>query len=95
MFRICSRINNFCVYAFYRNPGHEGSLYDCILNSIARMQSVYNKAVFVFVIDANAHHSEWLELVSHTDRNGRDAFDFCNMSGCEQLVHAWSYSHCW
>ena len=32
--------------------------------------------VFVFVGDANAHHSEWLESVSPTDRHGRDALDF-------------------
>ena len=30
VFRIYSRINNFYVYAFYRNPGHDGSLYDCL-----------------------------------------------------------------
>ena len=39
-----------------------------------------------FVGDANAHHSEWLESVSPTDRHGRDAHDFSNLSGCEQLV---------
>ena len=36
--------------------------------------------------DENTHHSEWLESVSSTDRHGRDALDFCNLSGCEQLV---------
>ena len=46
------------------------------------VQSVDDKAVFVFVGDAN----EWLESVSTTDRHGRDALDFCNLSGCEQLV---------
>ena len=51
------------------------------------MQSVYDKAVFVFVSDANAHHSEWLEAASPTDRHGFDALDFYNLSGCEQLVH--------
>ena len=30
--------------------------------------------------------TEWLDFVSPTDRHGRDAFDFCNLSGCEQLV---------
>ena len=40
----------------------------------------------VFVSDANAHHSEWLESVSPTHRHGRDGLDFCNLSGCEQLV---------
>ena len=40
----------------------------------------------IFVGDANAHHSEWLESVSPTDRIWRDALGFCNMSGCEQLM---------
>ena len=79
MFRTCRRINNFYVYAFYRNPGHDGSLYDCLLDSMARVQSVDDKAVFVFVGGANADHSEWLESVSPTDRHGRDALDFCNL----------------
>ena len=50
-FRICSRINNFYVHAFYCNPGHDGSLYDYFLDSMARVQSVDDKAVFVFVGD--------------------------------------------
>ena len=50
------------------------------------MQLVDDKAVFVFVSGANAHHSEWLESVSPTDRHGRDFLDFCNLFGCEQLV---------
>ena len=53
---------------------------------MARVDSIDDKAVFVFVGDANAHHSEWSESVSPTDRHGRDALDFCNLSGCEQLV---------
>ena len=83
MFRICSRINNFYIYAFYHNPGHDGSFYDCLLDSMGRVQSVDDKAVFVFVGDANAHHSECMESVSHTDRHGRDALDFCDLSGCD------------
>ena len=35
----------------------------------------------------NAHHSERMESISPTDRHGRDALDFCNLSGCEQLVY--------
>ena len=50
---------------------------------MTRMQSV-DKAVFVG--DTNAHHSEWLESVSPTDRHGRHALGFCNLSGCEKLV---------
>ena len=41
------------------NPGHDGSLYDCLLYSMAGVQSVDDKEVFFFVGDANAHHSEW------------------------------------
>ena len=39
VFRICSRINNFCVYDFYHNPGQDGSLYDCLLDLMARVVS--------------------------------------------------------
>ena len=52
-------------YYYYRNPGHDGSLYDCLLDSMARVQSVDDNAVFLFVSYANAHHSEWSESVSY------------------------------
>ena len=78
-------MNNFYVYAFFRNPGHDGSFYECLLDSMARVQSVDDRAVFVFVDDANAHHSEWLESVSPTERHGRDALDFCTLS----VVSSW------
>ena len=52
---------------------------------MAPVQQVDDKAVFVFVGDANAHHSEWMESVSPTDRHGRELLIFA-MSGCEQLV---------
>ena len=37
VFRICSRISNFYLYAFYRYPRHDGSLYDGLLDSIATL----------------------------------------------------------
>ena len=40
------------------------SPYDSFLDSMARVQSVDDKAIFVFVSDATAHHSEWLESTS-------------------------------
>ena len=40
VFHICSRLNNFYVYEFCPNPGHGGSLYDCLLDSMALEQSV-------------------------------------------------------
>ena len=53
---------------------------------MARVQSVDDEVVFVFVGDTNVHHSEWLESVPPTHRHGRDALDFCYLLGCEQLV---------
>ena len=91
VFHICKRLSDFYVCVFYRNPGHDGSLYDCLVESMARMQSVDDKAVFVFDCDANAHRCEWLESVSPTDRQGRDALYFCNLSGCKQLVRCPTY----
>ena len=94
MFRICSRIKKY-VYAYYCNPGHDGSLYDCLLDSIARVQSVDDKAVFVFVSNVNAHHSEWLKPVSVL-LIGTGVmpliFAICwVVSSCSSLSH----SHCW
>ena len=84
--RICGKVNNFYVYAFYRNHGYDGSLYDCMLGSMGQVLSIDSKAVFAFVGDANAHHLEWLECVSNTDEHRHDALDFCNLAGCEQMV---------
>ena len=58
------------------NPENDGSLYDCLLDFMVRAHSVGDMAVSLFVGDANAYHSEWLKLVSPTDRHGRDALDF-------------------
>ena len=76
----------FYIYTSYRNPVHDGSLYNGLLDFMAPVQSVDYKAVLVFVSDDNAQHSEWLESVSPTHGHRRDALDFCNRSGCEQLV---------
>ena len=65
MFRICSRVNNCYVFT-------NGSPNDYLLDSTAQVQLVDEKAIFVFVGDANANHSEWLDPVSPTDRHWRD-----------------------
>ena len=53
---------------------------------MATIQESDSKASFVFMGDFNAHHIEWLRSVSPTDGHGRAAFDFANLSGCDQLV---------
>ena len=59
----------FLCLCLLRRSGHDGSLYDCLLNSMARVQSVDDEAVLLVM---HAHHSEWLESVSPTDRRGYD-----------------------
>ena len=41
-------------------------IYDCLLDSMARVQPGEDKAVFIGY--ANAYFYEWLQLVSPTDR---------------------------
>ena len=40
VFHICSRIKKNYVYYCFCNPGHDGSLYYCLIDSTARVQSV-------------------------------------------------------
>ena len=82
-FALCTII--FYIYAFFCNPGHDGSLFDCLLDTMARVQSVDDKAVF-FVDDANAHDSEWVGSVSPTDRMGVMLLIFFKLAGYEQFV---------
>ena len=42
--------NDVYIYAFYRNSVHDGSLYDCLPDSMARVPPVDDKALFVFVV---------------------------------------------
>ena len=57
---------------------------------MARVQSVDYKAIFVFLGDANAHHSEHCRsrslLLIGMDTRG-NLLIFCNLSGFELLVH--------
>ena len=94
VFCICSKTKKNYVYAIYCIPGHDGSLYDCLLDSIAYAQSVDDKAVFVFLGDANAYHS-WVAGVSLSYWS---VWAWC--SWFLQSVRLWavrslSHSHCW
>lgn len=86
LLKITSKYNNFYLFSVYRNPDLDNSIYDCLLTAMATVQSSDRKAVFVFMGDFNAHHTEWLESISPTDQHGRAALDFATLSGCEQIV---------
>ena len=84
--RVCSRFNNFYIFSAYRNPNADDSIYDCLLQAYISIQEEDRKSSFIFVGDFNAHHREWLNSVSPTDRHGVSALDFSDTIGCEQLV---------
>ena len=84
--RVASRLNNFYVFSLYRNPDLDDSIYDCCLTKMALIQETDQKSCFVFVGDLNAHHQQWLNSLSPTNRHGHAALDFSNLSGCTQLV---------
>ena len=73
------------MFALYRNPNHDDSIYDCLLEKIALSQSQDPKASFVICGDCNAKHKEWLDS-NITDSHGRSAFEFSAASACDQLI---------
>ena len=85
--KVCGKHSNFYLFSVYRNPNANDHIYDCLLNSMAAIQGNDRKAAFLFVGDFNAHHREWLNSVSPTDRHGQSAIDFATESGCDQLIH--------
>ena len=85
IFRICGARQNLYVFSLYRNPHLNNQIFDCLLTSMAAVQAEDELASFLFVGDLNGHHQEWLGSTT-TNRHGVAAFDFANVSGCDQLV---------
>ena len=85
-FKVYSKHYNVYVFALYRNPNHDDSIYDCILEKIALAQSQDPKASFVICGDCNAKHKEWLGS-NITDMHGRSALEFSAASACDQLIN--------
>ena len=84
--KLSGKHNNFYMFSIYRNPDANDDIYDCLCNSMASIQEDDRKAAFLFVGDFNAHHREWLNSTSPTDRHGLSALDFATQCGCEQLI---------
>ena len=85
--RVCSKYNNLYVFSCYRNTDLDDAIFDCLKESMARVQERDPKSCFVFVGDLNVHHREWLQSRSPTDGHGIAALNFTNETGCEQLVN--------
>ena len=73
------------VFNIYGNPDLDDRIFDCLLASMAAVQTEDIRASFLFVGDLNGHHQEWLGSTT-TNRHGVAAFDFATVSSCYQLV---------
>ena len=51
---------NLYVYSLYRNLDIDDLIFDCLLASMAAVQTEDVRASFLFVGDFNGHHQEWL-----------------------------------
>ena len=82
--RVCGSVRNFYIFSVYRSPSIGDKIFDCMLESMAMIQSCDVKSCFLFVGDFNGHHVEFGS--PRTDRSGIAAMDFSSESGCDQLV---------
>ena len=60
---------------------------------MAAVQAKDVHASFLFVVDLNGHHQEWLRFTT-TNRHGVAAFDFATVSDFDQLVVGSTHG-CW
>ena len=68
----------------YRNPDQDNRIFDCLLASMAAVQTEDVRDSFLFMGDLNCH-KEWLGS-TNTNHYRVAAFDFATVSGCDQLV---------
>ena len=90
VFRVCGVRQKLYVYSLHRNPDLDDRIFDCLLASMAAVQTEDILTSFLFVGDLNGHHQEWLGSTT-TNRYGVVAFDFATVSGCHQLIVSPTY----
>ena len=56
--RVCGVRQNHYVFSLYRNPDVDDRIFDCLLASMADVQTEDMRASFKFVADLNGHHQE-------------------------------------
>ena len=84
-FRVCGVRQNLYVFSLYRNHDLDDRIFDCLLASMAAVQTEDIRASILFQGDLNGHHQEWLGS-NTTNRHGVAAFNVATDSGCDQLV---------
>ena len=83
---------NLYVFSLYCNPDPYDRIFDCLLTSMAAVQTEDISVSFLFVGDLNGHHQELLGSTT-TNCHGVAAFDFATVSGCNQLVVGPTHAH--
>ena len=73
--RVCRERQNLYVFSLHRNPDLDDRIFDCLLASMAAVQTEDIRASFLFVGDLNGHYQEWLGSTT-TNSHGVAAFDF-------------------
>ena len=73
------------MFSLYLKPDLDDRIFECLLASMAAVQTEDIRASSLFVGDLNGHHQEWL-CSTATNRHGVAAFDFATVSGCDKLV---------
>ena len=58
--RVCGVRQNLYVFSLYRNPEMDDRIFDCLLASMAVVQTEDIRASFLFVGNLNGHHRERL-----------------------------------
>ena len=58
--RVCDVRRNLYVFSLYRNPEMDDRMFDCLLASMAVVQTKDIRSSFLFVGDLNGHHRERL-----------------------------------
>ena len=85
IFRVCSVRRNLSVFSLHRSPDLDDRIFDCLLASMAAVQTEDIRASFLFVCDFNHHHQKWLGPTT-TNHHGVAAIDYTTVSCCDQLV---------
>ena len=60
VFMVCGVRQNLYVFSIYHNPDQDDRIFDCLLASMAAMQTADIRASFLFVGDLKSRHQEWL-----------------------------------
>ena len=69
VFRVCGVRRNHYVFSLYGNPDLDVRIFDCLLASLAAVQTVDIRTSFLFVGYLNGHQTEWLGSTT-TNRHG-------------------------